>query len=78
MSHIWLDFIKKELEKQDLENPARKINCTKNNVEEKSEKKDEISLKRKCDNESIHSLTNDTKRAKIDDVYDDNDVIVID
>ena len=89
MSHIWLNFIKKELEKQDLKNPARKINRTKNDVKEKLEKKDEISLKRKCDNESIHILTNDNKRAKIDvvkqniliddyDDNDDNDVIVID
>ena len=91
MSHIWLNFIKR-----DLENPARKINRTKNDVKEKLEKKDKISLKRKCDNESIHILTNDTKRAKIDvvmqhtlndddnddyddnDDNDDNDVIVID
>jgi TPR repeat protein len=38
----------------------------KNDDDEKSEKQDEISLKRKCENESILILTNDTKRAKLD------------
>jgi TPR repeat protein len=39
---------------------------SKNDDDEKSEKQEENSLKRKCDNESILILTNDTKRAKLD------------
>lgn len=38
----------------------------KNDDDEKSEKQDEISLKRKCDNELVPILTNDIKRAKLD------------